>query len=132
MRLHTASEVISLAKRLEDESLSFYKDLSDKYTEDTSMFLTLAKENEKNITHIERAYYGVISDAIEGCFAFDIDPDKYIFTVELTGRENYVEALRKAIGMEEKIAGLYLDAAEQSGDLLADIPRAFKSIGSMF
>ncbi|NIO21991.1 MAG: hypothetical protein GTN76_14990, partial [Candidatus Aenigmarchaeota archaeon] len=77
MKLHTTSETISFAKRLEDEAATFYGDLSQRYAKDKDVFLFFAKENGKNVVEIERAYYGVITDAIEGCFAFDIDPDEY-------------------------------------------------------
>ena len=32
--------------------------------------ISFAKENKKNIANIERVYYGVITDAIEGSYAF--------------------------------------------------------------
>ena len=125
MRLQTASAVISLAKRLEDESAKFYEDLSQRYAKDEAVFLPLAKENRKNVVQIERAYYGVITDAIEGCFAFDIEPDEYTLETTLAEDAGYSDALGKAIELEEKIVKFYSDAAEQSKSLMADIPRAF-------
>jgi rubrerythrin len=38
------------------------------------------------------------------------------------------EALERAIEMEEKIIKFYIDAAEQSKSLMADVPRAFKIV----
>jgi len=38
-----------------------------------AFFLGLAKENWKNVTNVERTYVGGITDALEVCFAFDID-----------------------------------------------------------
>ena len=128
MNLHTASEVISFVKKLENESAKFYQDLSLKYAKDEDVFLSFAKENGKNVVQIERAYYGVISDAIEGCFAFDINPDEYAFQTELPEKASYAEALGRAIEMEEKIKKFCSDAAEQSKSLLADVPRALAMI----
>ena len=128
MELHTASEVISFAKKLEENSAKFYQDLSQKYAKDEDVFLSFAKENGKNVVQIERAYYSVITDAIEGCFSFNIEPDEYMFKTELTEKASYSDALDKAVEIEEKIVKFYLDAAEQSKSLMADVPRAFTMV----
>ena len=128
MLFNTASEVISFAKKLEEDSAQLYKDLSDRYKRDEDVFLSFVEENRKNVVEIERAYYGVISDAIEGCFAFNLDPDKYTLKVQLGESANYSDALRAFISMEETIIKFYNDAAEQSRSLLADVPRVFARI----
>jgi len=126
--LHTASEVISLARKLENESAKFYEGLSRRYPKDEDVLLSFVKENGKNVAQIERAYYGVISDALESCFAFSINPDDYAFKTELTEEASYSAALDKAIDLEEKIGGFYTVAAEQSKSLMADVPRAFMMV----
>mgnify|MGYP000498169058 CR=1 FL=1 len=78
MDLNTTSEIISFAKKLEEDSAKFYEDLSHRYAQDEDVFLSFVKENRKNAVQIERAYYGVISDALEGCFSFKINPDEYM------------------------------------------------------
>jgi len=128
MGLHTSAEVISFARKLENESANFYKILSQKYAKDEDVFLSFAKENGKNVLQIERAYYGVITDAIEGCFAFDIESDEYIFKTALAENESYSDALGKAVAIEEKMIKFYSDAAEQSKSLMADVPRNFTMI----
>jgi len=128
MRLKTASSVISFARKLENESAKFYQDLSQKYTGGEDIFLSFAKENSKNVVQIERAYYGVITDAIEGCFAFDMESDEYTVETALAENASYTDALDKAIDLEEKIGGFYSGAAEQSKALMADVPRAFMLI----
>jgi rubrerythrin len=128
MKLHTASEVISLTKNLENESVKFYQDLSQKYAKDKDVFLSFAKENGRNVVQIERAYYGVITDAIEGCYAFNIESDEYTFETVLTENASYSDALDRAVEMEEKIVKFYSDAAEQSESLMADVPRAFMMV----
>lgn len=128
MKLHTASEVVSLAKELENQSASFYRDLSRKYSGSGDILLSFVKENERNVSHIERTYYGVISDAIEGGFAFDMSPDEYAFNADIGESMSYSDALRKAIEIEEKIQRFYSDAAEQSASLMADLPVAFTTV----
>ena len=128
MILHTTSEVINFSKKLENESAKFYESLSQRYTEDKDVFLSFATENKKNIVQTERAYYGVITDAIEGCFAFNVETDEYTFETDVAENPTYSDALRQALDMEEKIARFYADAAEQSKSLMADVPRTFKMV----
>ena len=128
MKLNTASEVISFTKKLEEDSAEFYKELSQRYVKDEDIFLSFVKENKKNIIQVERAYYGVISDALEGCFSFNIDPAKYSLKTELGEKASYSEALERAIDIEKIIIKFYSDAAEQSKSYMADVPRAFKMV----
>jgi len=125
MAISTCSGAISLSKELENDYANFYQELSKKFEKDKDLFLAFAKENAKYVTQIERAYYGVITDAIEGCFAFDINPEEYQIKMAVPGNLGYPEALTKAVGMEEKILNFYQVAAEQSKFLMADVPRAF-------
>jgi len=128
MKLQTCSEVLSFTRRLENETAGFYEDLSQRYARDEDVFLSFAKENGKNVVEVERAYYGVISDAIEGCFAFAVETDVYRLEVALAEGAGYAEALKKAIETEETLVRLYSDAAEQSRGLMADVPRVFRII----
>jgi len=127
--LHTAAEVLTLAKKLENESAKFYENLAQRYTEGKEISLSFAKENSKYIVQVERAYYEVITDAIEGCFSFEgIDTDNYSIETELLEGTSYSDALRMAIALEEKIIKFYLDTAKVSKSLMADVPRAFEMI----
>lgn len=128
MEINTASAAISFAKKLEEECAQFYEGLSQKYPKGKDVFLSFVKENRKNAIQIERTYYGVITDALEGCFAFNINPDEYTLKTELAGEASYSEALDKAVGIEERMIKFYSDAAEQSKSLLADVPRMFTMI----
>jgi rubrerythrin len=128
MIVNTCSGVISLARELENESAKFYQDLAERLTKNKDLFLSFAKENDEYITLIERAYYGVITDALEGCFAFQINPEIYSLRTDLTDRSGDSEALAKAMEIEEKIVKFYSDAAEQSKSLMADVPRAFRMV----
>jgi len=128
MILHTASEGISLARKLENDSAVLYEELAQRYTKDAETFLSFAKDNKKNIVQIERTYYGVITDAIEGGYAFNIDPDNYTFNTTMPKEANYNDILDKALEIEDKIIKFYSDAAEQSKSLMADVPRVFQII----
>jgi rubrerythrin len=125
MRLNTSASVISFAKQLEADSAAFYDKMAERYPKGADLFLAFSKENNKYATMIERAYYGVISDAIEGCFAFSVETDKYGFAKEPAQGSDYTSALNQAIGMEQKLVSFYTDAAEQSKALMADVPRIF-------
>jgi rubrerythrin len=128
MIINTCSGAMSFAKELENESAQFYQNLSQRFVKDKEAFLSFAKENGEFIIQIERAYYGVITDALEGCFAFHINPEEYAIKTELAEKAIYSEALGRAIEIEEKIIKFYSDAAEQSKSLMADVPRAFKLV----
>ena len=128
MGISTCSEAISLSRELENGSAKFYQELSKRFEKDKDLFLTFAKENAKYVTQIERAYYGVITDAIEGCFAFDLNPEDYQVKAAPSKDASYSDALKEALAMEEKILNFYGIAAEQSKHLMADVPRAFKMV----
>lgn len=128
MRLNTASEVISFSKDMEMAGSKFYQDLATAYPEGREKFLDFAKENEKFIKQIERAYYSVISDALEGGFAFDLDPEAYRLQVGELQSLSTKEKLKMARDLENKTVDFYEDAAEQSMSLMADVPKAFKMV----
>jgi len=125
MGISTCSGAISLSRELENESAKFYEELSKRVEKDKDLFLAFAKENAKYVTQIERAYYGVITDAIEGCFAFDLNPEDHQVKAAPSKDASYSDALKEALAMEEKILNFYQVAAEQSKHLMADVPRSF-------
>jgi len=125
MQLNTSASVISFARQLEADSAAFYEKMAERYPKAAALFLAFSKENGKYTTMIERAYYGVISDAIEGCFAFSVQTDKYTFERESEKALGYTDALNQAIDIEHKLISFYTDAAEQSKALMADVPRTF-------
>ncbi len=125
MQLNTSASVISFAKQLEADSAAFYEKMAERYPEAKEIFLAFSKENKNYETMIQRAYYGVITDAIEGCFAFSVETDRYMFEREPAKHSSYADALNRGIDMEEKLVSFYTDAAEQSKALMADVPRTF-------
>lgn len=125
MGISTCSGAISLAKELENESARVYQELAQRFEKGKDIFSAFAKENGKFYSQIERAYYGVITDAIEGCFAFDLNPDEYQFKKTLPENISLSNGVAEAIKMEETMLKFYQVAAEQSKHLMADVPRAF-------
>jgi hypothetical protein len=128
MILHTASEGITLANKLENDSAGFYEELSRRFTQDAETFLSFAKENKKNIAQIQRVYFGVITDALEGSYAFSINSDDFAIDTTVSGSTNSKDLLKKALLIEETIIKFYSVAEEQSNSLMADLPRAFMLI----
>jgi rubrerythrin len=125
MQISTCSGAISLSRELENQSANFYQELAKRFEKQKDLFLLFAKENTKYVTQIERAYYGVITDAIEGCFAFDLNPEDHQVKAVPSKDASYSDAIKEALAMEEKIINFYRTAAEQSKHLMADVPRSF-------
>jgi len=128
MNLRTASETLSFLRELEEKAAVFYEKLAGRFPENKEDFLAFAKENRKFNKQIQMAYQSVITDAIEGCYAFDLETDHYVFETDLPDAAGIAEAAAKALAVEEKIVSCYNVGAEQSGSLLADVPRNFKIV----
>jgi hypothetical protein len=131
MRLNTASQVISLARKLEEDGAAFYESLAGQYAKVSEALLGFSRENKKNIMRVERAYFGGITDALEGTFTFDMDPEEYTVKLDHLPNTGYTGLINTAIEMERKTALFYDRAAEQSKTLLADVPRAFITMGKL-
>lgn len=127
MKLCTTSETISFAKELEEQSGKFYLTMAERFDQ-AGNFRLFQEENRKYSIQIQRAYQSVITDAIEGCFAFKLESDDYLLDTDLPEGLDFSAALEKAIAMEEKILAFYDTAADQSMSLMADIPRNFKIV----
>lgn len=128
MEISTCSGAISLAREMESDSAKVYQELAQKFEKDKDLFLTFAKENGKYYSQIERAYYGVITDAIEGCFAFHLNPEDYQFKKTFSKDIGLKDAIAETIKMEEIMLKFCQTAAEQSKHLMADVPRAFSLV----
>lgn len=130
MLLNTASAVISFLTKLEDETARFYEELSHKYPEEKEIFQFFSRENEKNKSMIQRVYYGVITDALEACFSFKegMNPQNYVVKTEVAENASLVSILKCVMEIEETIRRAYIDAAELSEGLMADVPQAFRAV----
>lgn len=126
MELRTASQAFSLARSLEDDSAEFYDRLASAFPAGKELFSGFAAENRRFKTQVERAYYGVITDAIEGGFAFDMETDD--FDLDTSDPASLDAARQRALQIEETVVRFYEVAAEQSRVLMADLPRAFDQV----
>jgi rubrerythrin len=123
MIIHTMSEGMSLAHKLEKDTAAFYEALLKKHSKDAEIFQGFVKENKKFEEQIDRAYYGVITDALEGGYALNLEIDGYTLKTDVPVK--YADALKQALTIEEKTTDFYTKAAEQSNSLMADVPRNF-------
>jgi rubrerythrin len=125
MTINTCSGAISLSRELENQAATFYQELSHKFEKNKDLFIGFADENIKFVKQIERAYYGVITDAIEGCFAFNLNEEEYQVKTALPATMSSSDAVAEAVKIEENLLKFYGTAAEQSKHLMADVPRSF-------
>jgi len=128
MNLQTTSETLSFIRELEEKAAKFYEDLAGRFFENKEDFLSFAKENRKCNKQIQMAYQSVITDAIEGCYAFNLESENYTFETDLPDSASLADAATKALAIEEKILDCYNVAADQSMSLMADVPRNFKIV----
>ena len=122
MKLHTASEVISFIRALENETTEFYERLGQSMPAQRDVLIGFAAANRRNVVQVQTAYNNVISDALEGGYAFDIETTE--FETALLKDNSPLEALKAALEVETKLARLYSIAGDQSRSLLPDVSRA--------
>lgn len=128
MTLNTCSEGISFGRELEEASAAFYKELAGRFPAHAETFEGYATVNNKNVSNVQRTYFGVITDGIEGCYAFNLEPEEYVIDVDLPEGIAEGDALAKALAVEETMVRFYTDAGEQGKGLTADVARAFSLI----
>ena len=128
MKLHTVPEVITFVKNLENDSARFFEEIARQYTVDAEALLSFARDNRKNISQIERAYYSSVTDAIEGGYAFDLDPKEYALELAVPQGKGYADILKQAIDNEGKIIAFYHAAARQSESLISEVQQAFRIV----
>ena len=129
MELNTAAAVIRFATEVEEKSAQFYDDCAKRYSEVEETFLSFVRENKKNVTLVKRAYYGVISDALEACFSFKgLKVDEYFFETECDEKAALSDILTMSLEMENNIQDFYQRASALSESLMADLPRALKKV----
>lgn len=125
----TASTIINLAEKFEDNASNFYQKLAQKFEKNRATFLSFAEESKKNKVLVVRTYRETITDALEACFSFEgLRVGDYAIKANLTEDASYSEALRMAIELEDKAGKFYMQVAEMSKELLATIPAAFRKV----
>jgi rubrerythrin len=126
----TASAIINLVERFEDNAADFYQKLAQKFEKNKATFLSFAEESKKNKVLVVRTYRETITDALEACFSFEgLNPNDYEAKASLGENTSFSEALRMAIELEDKASKFYVKVADLSKNLLATIPAAFRKVG---
>lgn len=127
MTFHTASAIMSLYGRLEDQAVEFFEALAGKYLEHNCQFVDLAAEHRKEREMVLRAYREGITDTAEVGFSFEgLDESQYAIELKLKKDRSLTDDLRKALEVEEKTTRFCLDASRSSRGLLSDISQAFE------
>lgn len=124
----TASRVIGLAEELEGRSRAFYEELAERFTAQRRLFLSLARQCQKNQVFLLRTYRETVSDALEVGFSFGgLDLEGYRFDTTLPDSVSFIDAIEQAVELEKQAAAFYESVAEHSRSLLATIAVAFKA-----
>ena len=129
MKLNTMAAVMNFISEIESTSSALYLTCAERYPQLKGKFLSLATENQKFEKMVEQKYFGVITDAIEASFCFELlDTGDYNVEVVLPENATPLEVLRMTLEIEQTIINFFLKAAEVSTGLMADIPRVFRKI----
>jgi len=129
MKLNTMAAVMNFVSQIESASAALYVTYAERYPPLKGKFLSLATENQKFEKMVQQKYFGVITDAIEASFSFELlDTDDYNLGVVLPENATLAEVVRRALEIEHTIIDFYLKAADVSTGLMADMPRAFRKI----
>jgi hypothetical protein len=122
MECTTAAAVITYVSKIELDSAKLYEEWGSLHEKLRNPFEAFAKANKKNEQRIKRAYYSVVSDALETGFCFkDLRAD--IVMPEFSKGASVSEVLKLAVTLEKEIQNFYGKAANSSRALLPDVPR---------
>jgi len=130
MELNTAASVISYVSRIEQGSADFYEKWANEHGELREAYLSFARDNKKYEKNIRRAYYSVVSDALETNFCFEgLKADVAVPLLKQTASPP--EVLKASMDLENSIHAFYREAAQMSKALLADVPRAMERVAKL-
>jgi rubrerythrin len=127
-KLQTAASVISFISQMEEAAAAFYEQLAAKFTELSDLFSSCAKESRKSDKTIRRAYYNVVSDALETGFCFNLTVSSDLIAPEAPPYASLKGALLACIALEEETISFYALAAKQSRSLLSDVPAVMERV----
>ena len=127
MECNTAASVITYVSKIELDSATLYEQWGQLHEKLRDSFEAFAKVNRKNEQRVKRAYYSVVSDALETGFCFkDLWAD--IVIPEFSKGASVSEVLALAVALERDIQNFYVKAANSSRALLADVPRQMDKV----
>jgi hypothetical protein len=128
IRLNTSALLISFVSRIEEKSAAFYSQLALQHEVYALLFSSFVKENSVFDRNIKRAYYNVVSDALETGFCFNITVDERLIAPSTYPDIPSGAALQRCIELEDAMAVFYIEAARQSKVLLSDVSRAMDRV----
>ena len=127
MECVTAASVITYLSKMELDSAKLYEQWGKLHEKLRDSFEAFAKANRKNEQRVKRAYYSVVSDALETGFCFkEIRAD--IVIPEVSKGASVSEVLNRAVALEKEIREFYGKAANSSRALLADVSRQMEKV----
>ncbi len=127
MECVTAASVITYLSKIELDSAMLYEQWGRSHEKLRDPFESFAKANKKNEQRVKRAYYSVVSDALETGFCFkDLKAD--IVIPEFSKGASVSEVLNLAVSLEKEIQHFYVKAANSSRALLPDVPRQMDKV----
>ena len=127
MECTTAASVITYVSKIELDSAKLYEQWGAVHEKLKASFEAFAKANKKNEQRVKRAYYSVVSDALETGFCFkDLRAD--IVMPEFTKGASVSEVLNLGVTLEKEIRNFYVKAANSSRTLLADVSRQMEKV----
>jgi len=127
MECTTAASVITHVSKIELDSAKLYEQWGKLHEKLRDSFEAFAKANRKNEQRVKRAYYSVVSDALETGFCFkEIRAD--IVIPEVSKGASVSEVLNRAVALEKEIREFYGKAANSSRALLADVSRQMEKV----
>jgi len=127
MECTTAASVITHVSKIELDSAKLYEQWGKLHEKLRDSFEAFAKANRKNEQRVNRAYYSVVSDALETGFCFkEIRAD--IVIPEVSKGASVSEVLNRAVALEKEIREFYGKAANSSRALLADVSRQMEKV----
>jgi rubrerythrin len=127
MECTTAASVITYVSKIELDSATLYEQWGRLHEKFRDPFEAFAKSNKKHEQRVKRAYYSVVSDALETGFCFkDLRAD--IVIPEFSKGASVSEVLNLAVALETKIRDFYVKAATSSRALLADVSRQMDKV----
>ena len=125
--LNTAASVISYVSKVEDESARFYTVVSQKDRSIGKLFSEFPRENKKYETNVKRAYYNMVSDALETGFCFqDLNDDIRIPDPNVQVDRSVL--LNASLQLETALLQFYRKAALAAKSLLGDLSRAMANV----
>jgi rubrerythrin len=127
MECTTAASVITYVSKIELDSAKLYEQWGKLHEKLRDFFEAFAKGNRKHEQRVKRAYYSVVSDALETGFCFkDLTAD--IVMPEFSKGASVSEVLNLAVRLEKEIQNFYVKAANSSRALLPDVPRQMDKV----